>query len=202
MSDLSVPIDVRGRTPYSIDQFVIPNGSSDYIKEILISNGEIRDRVQKLRHEIADDYKDKELFVFGVLQGAAKFMFSLFEDFPYVYNHRLIEAKSYIGTKAGPVSIGKIDANALKGKDVLIVEDIIDRGKTLDELLKKLNNFPKSIEICALLDKPDTRIVDVDVKYTGFVIPDEFVIGFGLDYNNDFRYFPHIAVLKEEVYSK
>jgi len=201
MAGLSKPIDVRGRKPYSVDQFVIPDGSSEYIKEILISNGEIRDRVQKLRCEIAYHYQGKNLFVFGVLQGAAKFMFSLFENFPYVYQHKLIEAKSYIGTRSGPVHIGDINADALSGRDVLIVEDIIDRGKTLDELLSRLNHLPNSIEVCALLDKPDARAVDVSVKYTGFIIPNEFVVGFGLDYNDDFRYFPHIAVLKEKVYS-
>ena len=202
MNIRSNPIDVRGRKPYSIEQFVIPDGSSRYIKEILIPKGEVIDRIEKLRNEIAEDYKDKDLFLLGILQGAAKFLFALLEDFPYVYNHQLIETKSYSGTTGGPVQIGDIKPGMLKDKDVLIVEDIIDRGRTLNWLIQELNNIPRSIEICALLDKPNGREVDVDVKYTGFIIPDEFVVGFGLDYNGDFRYFPHIAVLREEVYAR
>lgn len=198
----SKPIDVRGRTPYSIEQFMIPEGSSIYIKEILIPKGEVIDRIEKLRDEIAEDYKDKDLFLLGILQGAAKFLFALLEDFPYVYNHQLIETKSYDGAAGGPVKVGAINKEMLKDKDVLIVEDIIDRGKTLDSLIKELNNVPRSLEICTLLDKPNRREVDVYVKYTGFIIPDEFVVGFGLDYAGDFRYFPHISVLKEEVYAR
>lgn len=203
MTNLSEPVDVRDRVPYSIEQFVIPEGSSEYIKSILISKGEICDRIEKLRQEVARDYKDKNLFVLGILQGAAKFMFTLFEDFPYVYNHQLIEIKSYVGAKPGPsISVGEINTVSLRGKDVLIVEDIIDTGRTLDKLLKKLGTIPCSVEICALLDKPERREAELDVKYRGFVIPNEFVVGFGLDYNENFRYFPHIAVLKEEVYTK
>ncbi|MBQ3008696.1 MAG: hypoxanthine phosphoribosyltransferase [Oscillospiraceae bacterium] len=174
------------------------------IRDVLITEEEIREIVKELGKKITEDYKDKNLFLITVLKGAVLFLGDLMRAIECPCEIEFMVTSSYgSGTvSSGNVKIVKDIDVPLDDKDVLIVEDILDTGLTLSFLIELLKNRnPKSIEICTLLDKPSRRVAEIEAKYTGREIPDEFVVGYGLDYDEKYRNLPFIGVLKPEVYA-
>ncbi|MTI46498.1 hypoxanthine phosphoribosyltransferase [Sporosalibacterium faouarense] len=175
----------------------------DYIKKILITSEEIESKVKELANGITNDYKDKDLVVIGVLKGAAVFMSDLIKyiDVPLTMDFIAVSSYGRSTESSGVVKMIKDLEESIEGKDVLIVEDIIDTGLTLSYLIENLKSRgPRSVRICTLLDKPERRKVDVKVDYMGFKIPDEFVVGYGIDFAENYRNSPFISVVKEECY--
>lgn len=175
------------------------------VKNTLITEEEIKEIVKELGAKITQDYKGKNLFLITVLKGAVVFLADLMRAIECPCEIEFMVVSSYgRGTKtSGNVKIIKDIDVPLEDKDVLIVEDILDSGLTLSFLMKLLaNRHPRSMEICTLLDKPSRRMAEIEAKYTGRQIPDEFVIGYGLDYDEKYRNLPFIGVLKPEVYTK
>jgi len=176
------------------------------VARILIGDDEIRARIVEMARELDDVYGDDVPLLVGVLNGAITFMTDLMRAMTIPVQVDLMEVSSYGGTAtetSGLVRILKDLSSSIEGKDVLIVEDIIDTGLTLNYLLRYLRGKnPRSLRICALLDKPARRLVEIDIDYRGFTIPDQFVIGYGLDYGEFYRNLPFIGVLKPEVYEQ
>ncbi len=176
----------------------------DIVKEILVTPEEIDAKVKELGKQITEDYSGKNLMLVGILKGAVIFMAELAKniDMPVLMDFMAVSSYGKSSTSTGVVRIIKDLDCSIEGKDILIVEDIIDTGLTLSYLTDNLKKRgAKSVKICTLLDKPDRRKADVPVDYRGFTIPDEFVVGFGLDYAEQYRNLPYVAALKEEVYS-
>jgi hypoxanthine phosphoribosyltransferase len=168
------------------------------IGRILVSEAELRRRVRELGAEISRDYEGRDLLLLGILKGAVFFLSDLMRHIQVPAEVDFMAVASYgAATKSsGIVQILKDLEEPIEGRDVLIVEDIVDSGLTLRHLLSNLGGRnPHSLEVCSLLAKPDARIVDVPVKYTGFEIPNEFVIGYGLDYRQLYRGLPYVATL-------
>ncbi|MGL5973020.1 MAG: hypoxanthine phosphoribosyltransferase [Oscillospiraceae bacterium] len=175
----------------------------DDVLRILLSEEEIKNRVNEIGKQITKDYKDKNLVLVTILKGAAIFLADLMRFIDINCNIDFMVVSSYgSGTKtSGVVKIVKDLEIDITGKDILIIEDILDSGMTLNYITGILSSRnPNSIEVCTLLDKPLKREVTVDVKYKGFTVPDEFVIGYGLDYDEKYRNLPYIGILKPEVY--
>ncbi len=173
------------------------------IESVLLSAEQLKARTKELSDEINKDYKGEEIILITLLKGGVMFSVDLMRMLDMPVEIDFMSASSYGSstTTSGTVTIKKDLDSSIEGKNVLIVEDIIDSGTTLKcivEILKKRN--PKSIEICTILNKPSRRKVDVDVKYIGFEIPDEFVVGYGLDYAQKHRNLPYVGVLKRSVY--
>ncbi len=169
--------------------------------ETLISEQDIQRRIDELGEQISKDYKDKEIIMLCVLKGGVMFMTDLAKRITVPMKMEFMAVSSYGDEykSSGIVKIIKDLDEAIDGKDVLIVEDIIDSGRTLSYLKTLLEGRnPNSIKICTLLDKPERRVVEVDVEYTGFTIPDEFVIGYGLDYQQFYRNIPYVAINRGE----
>lgn len=175
------------------------------VKEVLYSENDLALRVKELAEAIQSDYQDKELLVIGVLKGANIFMGDLIRKINLPIQIDFIAASSY-GTStesSGVVKIVKDLDYSIEGKHVLIVEDIIDSGLTLKYLEENfMSRKPASLEICTLLDKPERRKANISVKYVGYEIPDEFIVGYGIDYAEKYRNLPYVATLKPEVYTK
>lgn len=175
------------------------------IKEILISQEALDARVRELGKEISEKYKGKELLMIGVLKGANVFMSDLMRAVNVPIQIDFIAASSYGSSteSSGVVRIVKDLDYSIEGKHVMIVEDIIDTGLTLKYLYDNFSaRKPASLSIISLLDKPERRKAEIKVDYTGFVIPDEFIVGYGIDYAEKYRNLPFVATLKPEVYSK
>ncbi|WP_099203711.1 hypoxanthine phosphoribosyltransferase [Miniphocaeibacter massiliensis] len=175
-------------------------------KEILVSESEIDARLEELSKEIYEVYKNDEddLVVVGILRGAVIFMAELILrlDLDLHTDYMAVSSYGSSSVSSGVVRILKDLEEDIKGKNILIVEDIIDTGLTLKYLTKNLKERgAKSVRIATLLDKPERRKEDVNVDFIGFEIPDEFVVGYGLDYDQKYRNLPFVASLKEEVYS-
>ncbi len=171
---------------------------SEHIR-VLISEEELDARIQELGRQISKDYEGKQVHMICVLKGGSFFMCDLAKRIMAPVSLDFMSVSSYgSGTKSGGVvKIVKDLDEPIKDKDVLVVEDIVDSGRTLSYLLEMLMaRGPKSLKLCTLLDKPDRRVVDVNVDYTGFQIPDEFVVGFGLDYDQRYRNLPYIGVVE------
>ena len=168
------------------------------VERTLIEEQTLRDRVAELGLEISDDYAGRDLLLVGVLKGAVFFMADLMRHLTIPCEVDFMAISSYGAStdSSGVVRILKdLDIN-IEGRDVLVVEDIIDSGLTLSYLMRTLEaRQPASLEICALLTKPGRREIDVPVRYTGFEIPNEFVIGYGLDYAERYRNLPYVGVL-------
>ena len=173
------------------------------IKEVLFSEDEIRDKVRQMGAKISKDYFGRELILIGVLKGSVIFMSDLLKDISIPCKMDFMAVSSY-GTStetSGVVRILKDLDFEIQGKDVLIVEDIIDSGVTLKYLIKYLSaRKPNSLEIACLLNKPDRRRVEIDVKYLGYDVPDHFLVGYGLDYAEKYRNLPFVGILKDEIY--
>ncbi|MBU5668915.1 hypoxanthine phosphoribosyltransferase [Peptoniphilus sp. MSJ-1] len=172
------------------------------IKRVLFSEEEIQKKVNELGEEITKDYKGKKVFLLGILKGAVPFMADLMRKIDLDLEYDFMDVSSYEGTASrGEVRILKDISTSIDGKNILIVEDIIDTGVTLSYLSKILSSRgAASIEIVTLLSKPERRKVDLPVKYNGFVIEDEFVIGYGMDFNEKYRGLPYIGILDESQY--
>jgi hypoxanthine phosphoribosyltransferase len=166
----------------------------------LVSQEDLERRVRELGAEISRDYEGKELFLVGVLKGAVFFLSDLMRaiDVPCEVDFMAVASYGSSTDSSGVVRILKDLDATIEGKDVLIVEDIIDSGLTLSYLLRTLRaRDPRSLEVCALLTKPERRKVDLPIRYTGFEIPNRFVIGYGLDHAERYRNLPYVAVLQE-----
>jgi hypoxanthine phosphoribosyltransferase len=175
----------------------VPPGT---IGEELVSQSDLDRRVRELGEEISRDYEGKELFLVGVLKGAVFFLSDLMRSLEVPCEVDFMAVASYGSStdSSGVVRILKDLDATIEGKDVLIVEDIIDSGLTLSYLLRTLKaREPRSLEVCALLTKPERREVDLPIRYTGFEIPNKFVIGYGLDHAERYRNLPYVAVLQE-----
>lgn len=173
------------------------------IQKILISEDEIRKRIKELGRRISKDYKGKFPHLICILKGAAIFLSDLIREIDIHMSLDFMGVSSYGSSteSSGILKITKDIDQPIEGRHVLIVEDIVDTGLTLTYLRKLLfSRKPKSLKTCALLNKKARRKVDVPVEYYGFEIPDEFVVGYGLDFNEKYRNLPYISVLKPEVY--
>ena len=165
---------------------------------VLIPEDKVDERIAQLGEQISQDYAGREVHLIGILKGSIFFICELAKRITVPVTMDFMSVSSYgAGTKSsGVVKLIKDLDEPINGKDVLIVEDIIDSGRTLSYLLKNLSSRqPASIRQCTMLDKPERREVDVEVDYQGFRIPDEFVIGYGLDYDQRYRNLPYIGVL-------
>ena len=170
------------------------------IGEALVTQEDLERRVRELGAEISRDYEGKDLFLVGVLKGAVFFLSDLMRaiDVPCEVDFMAVASYGSSTDSSGVVRILKDLDATIEGKDVLIVEDIIDSGLTLSYLLRTLKaREPRSLEVCALLTKPERREVDLPIRYTGFEIPNKFVIGYGLDHAERYRNLPYVAVLQE-----
>jgi len=175
------------------------------IAKILISEDEIKSRVRDMGKQITADYQGSSLIMVGILRGAVLFFGDLAKEIKVPLSMDFMAVSSYgDSTKtSGVVRIIHDLHQNIEGKDVLIVEDIIDTGLTLHYLIENLRSRnPKSIKTCCLLDKPSRRRADVTPDYVGFEVPDEFVVGYGLDYKELYRNLPYIGVLKPHIYTK
>ncbi|MBQ9412516.1 MAG: hypoxanthine phosphoribosyltransferase [Oscillospiraceae bacterium] len=174
------------------------------MEKILFTAGEIQTRVEELGDRLAEDYRGKNPLFLGVLKGCFVFMADLMRCFPQPCSMDFMAVSSYKGgtSTTGAVEITKDLTRDIEGLDVVIVEDILDSGVTLNYLRDYLSfRKPASIRIATLLDKPERRRAPVTADYCGFTVPDEFVVGYGLDYGEKYRNLPYIGVLKHEIYS-
>ena len=172
---------------------------------VLFSEEEIDARIREMGAQISKDYAGKSVHLVGILKGATFFACELAKRITVPVTLDFMSVSSYGDSteSSGVVKINKDLDEPLEGRDVLVVEDIVDTGNTLSYLLDNLQKRGSaSVKLCTLLNKPDRRIKDVDVDYTGFIIPDAFVVGYGLDYAQKYRNLPYIGVLKPEIYAK
>lgn len=174
------------------------------IAEILVPEDEIQAKVAELGRRISEDYQGQELLLIGLLRGAIVFLSDLMRAITIPVRLDFIGISSYrVRTESGAVRLVMDLETDIGGKHVLIVEDIVDTGKTLSYLVENLKaRQPASLRICALLDKPDRRQVPIKVDYVGFEIPDKFVVGYGLDFAEGYRNLPFVGVLKEHLYKE
>ncbi|MBQ7090370.1 MAG: hypoxanthine phosphoribosyltransferase [Clostridia bacterium] len=174
------------------------------IKEVLYSEEQLKARIREIGEQITRDYAGKDLLMVSVLKGSVIVMADLMRaiDLPMQIDFMCVSSYGSGTETKGAVKILKDLDVDIKGRDLLIVEDILDSGVTLSNLIALLKQRePASVEICTLFSKPDRRKVEVETKYCGFVIPDAFIVGYGLDFAEKYRNLPYVGVLKEEVYS-
>ncbi len=167
--------------------------------EVLLTEAQVDERIREIGERISEDYAGKQVHLVCVLKGGSFFMCELAKRITVPVSLDFMSVSSYGGdTKSsGVVRIVKDLDEPLTGRHVLVVEDIVDSGRTLSYLLDMLRDRgPEDVRLCTLLDKPDRRVVDVKVDYTGFQIPDEFVVGYGLDYDQKYRNLPYIGIVK------
>ncbi len=172
------------------------------VAEILVSSEQIEERCKQLGKEISDYYrnKDAQLVVVGLLKGSVPFMADLIKHIDVDLEIDFMDVSSYVGTDSTEVKILKDVENPVTGKEVLIVEDIVDTGKTLQEVVGLFQSKgAKDVRIATLLSKPEGRIIDIKIDYIGFSVPNKFVIGYGLDYNQKYRNLPYVGVIKKEA---
>ena len=173
------------------------------VEEILLSGEEVQARVAELGAQLAADYEGREPVLVSVLKGSIIFLADLVRAMPIPLAIDLMEVSSYGASteSSGQVRILKDLSTSIEGREVIVVEDIIDTGLTLNYLLRYLHDKgPASIRICCLLDKPARRLAPIEIDYRGFTIADRFVIGYGLDYGERYRNLPYIGVLRPSVY--
>ncbi len=176
-----------------------------FIEEVLVPPDVLQARIAELGAEISRDYAGKDLMLLAVLKGSVLFLSDLMRSITVPHSIDFMATSSYGNAleSSGVVRILKDLDASIQGLDVLIVEDIIDTGHTLDYLVRILRaRMPRSLEICTLLNKPSRREVPVPVKYIGFDIPDRFVLGYGLDFSEKYRNLPYVAVLSPEHYPR
>jgi hypoxanthine phosphoribosyltransferase len=173
------------------------------VEEILLDADTIAARVAELGAQLSADYAERNPVLLSVLKGAVVFLADLMRSMDVPSSIDLMEVSSYGASTetSGQVRILKDLSSSIEGRDVVVVEDIIDTGLTLNYLLRYLaERRPASISVCCLLDKPARRLAELDIEYRGFTIPDRFVVGYGLDYDERYRNLPYIGVLKPSVY--
>lgn len=176
------------------------------VEEILVSHDEILKRTRELGQQISEDYskENKTPLLVALLKGSIPFLSELMQNIDLDgLEFDVMDVSSYDGAESiGDIRINKDLSVSLQGVSVLLVEDIVDTGRTLSVVKKMLlNKGASDVKVVALLDKPDRRVVDIDAEYVGFTIKNEFVVGYGLDYNQKYRNLPYIGVLKDEIYS-
>ena len=173
------------------------------VEEVLLSGEQVQARVAELGAQLASDYAGHEPVLVSVLKGSIIFLADLVRAMPIPLSIDLMEVSSYGASteSSGQVRILKDLSTSIAGREVIVVEDIIDTGLTLNYLLRYLHDKgPASIRICCLFDKPARRLAEIEIDYRGFTIPDRFVIGYGLDYGERYRNLPYIGVLRPSVY--
>mgnify|MGYP001037650389 FL=1 len=173
------------------------------IQEVLFSEEQLKNRVQEIAQQITADYQGKEIMLISVLRGSFVFMADLCRaiDLPCTLDFMAVSSYGKGTKSSGQVQITKDLSEDITDRHIIVVEDILDSGNTLSYLLKILENrHPASIRLCTLLDKPERRVKPVEVHYSGFTIPDAFVVGYGLDYAEKYRNLPYIGILKPRVY--
>lgn len=174
------------------------------IKEVLFSEAQLKERIAEIGAQITRDYAGKNLLMVSVLKGSVIVMADLMRviNLPMQIDFMCVSSYGSSTETKGSVKILKDLDVDIKGRDLLIVEDILDSGVTLSNLISMLKQRePASVEICTLFSKPERRKVEVETKYCGFTIPDAFIVGYGLDYAEKYRNLPYVGILKEEVYS-
>ena len=174
------------------------------VQRILLSGEEIDKRVTEIAETITREYVGESVLMVGILRGAVVFFAELVKkiDLDLRFDFMVVSSYGNSTDSSGEVRIVKDLSQPIEGMNVIIVEDIIDTGYTLKNLMKLLRTRnPKSLKICALLDKPSRRKVELEGDYVGFKVPNEFVVGYGLDYNEKYRNLPDICILKPEIYS-
>ncbi|KXT84911.1 hypoxanthine phosphoribosyltransferase [Streptococcus panodentis] len=175
------------------------------IKKVLVSHEEITAAAEKLGQQLTKDYQEKNPIFVGILKGSVPFMAELIKHIDTHIELDFMLVSSYHGGTAssGVINIIKDINQDIAGRDVLFIEDIIDTGQTLKNLRDLFKERKAaSVKIATLLDKPEGRVVEIDADYTCFTIPNEFVVGYGLDYDEKYRNLPYVGILKEEVYTK
>ena len=173
------------------------------IQEVLFSEEQLKNRVREIAQQITADYQGKEIMLISVLRGSFVFMADLCRaiDLPCTLDFMAVSSYGKGTKSSGQVQITKDLSDDISDRHIIVVEDILDSGNTLSYLLKILENrHPASIRLCTLLDKPDRRVKPVEVHYSGFTIPDAFVVGYGLDYAEKYRNLPSTGILKPRVY--
>lgn len=174
------------------------------VKKVLVSQEQITERAKQIGKQISEDYKDKYPILIALLKGSVPFLSELIKYIDIDMEIDFMDVSSYAGTQStGEVKIIKDLDRSIKDCDVIIVEDIIDTGRTLKTVTELLySKGAKSVKIVTLLNKQERRVVDIDADYVAFEIENEFVIGFGLDFNEKYRNLPYVGVLKEEIYKE
>lgn len=174
------------------------------LKKILVTEEEIRQKVGELGRAISEDYRGKQLLVVGILKGSIVFMSDLIRaiDLPLEIDFMEVSSYGHSTKSSGAVRILKDLDVDIEGRDMLVVEDIIDTGLTLNYLMEILRaRKPASLKVCTFLNKPSRRKVKMEADFNGYDIPDEFAVGYGLDYAEKYRNLPYVAVLKPEAYN-
>ncbi|MGB4984483.1 MAG: hypoxanthine phosphoribosyltransferase [Erysipelotrichaceae bacterium] len=175
----------------------------DDIREVLISEEQIRARCMELGAELTQKYSNMNPpILVALLRGSVPFLSELIKHIDLPIEIEFMDVSSYEGTESiGDIHVHKDLSRSIKNESILLVEDIVDTGRTVVEMTKYLvNKGASDVKIVSLLDKPSRRVVNVSADYVGFVVPNEFVVGFGLDYNQKYRNLPYVGVLKEELY--
>ncbi|MBQ7929505.1 MAG: hypoxanthine phosphoribosyltransferase [Clostridia bacterium] len=175
------------------------------IEKVLISEEELQAKIRELGAILAEEYEDKNPIFLGVLKGVILFFSDMIRAIPIKCQMDLIAVSSYGSgtTSSGKITMEKDLSLDIEGRHVVILEDIIDSGNTLSHTIEYLKSKnPASLKICTLLDKPSRRKVELTADYTGFTVPDEFVVGYGLDYAEYYRNLPYVGILKRSVYEK
>lgn len=175
------------------------------IERILLSEEEIAAKVKELGAQISKDYADKNPIIISVLKGSFMFMADLVRAVTVPCTVDFMSVSSYGSgtTSSGEVKIVKDFDESIDGRHIIVVEDILDSGRTLSYLMKNMKaRGAASISLCTFLDKPDRRVVPVEVAYKGFTVPDAFIVGYGLDYDQQYRNLPYVGVLKPSVYGE
>ncbi len=175
------------------------------IEKVLISEEELQAKIRELGTILTEEYKDKNPIFLGILKGVILFFSDMIRAVPIKCQMDLIAVSSYGSgtTSSGKITMEKDLSLDIEGRHVVILEDIIDSGNTLSHTIAYLKSKnPASLKICTLLDKPSRRKVELVADYTGFTVPDEFVVGYGLDYAEHYRNLPYVGILKRSVYEK
>lgn len=177
----------------------------DDIEKVVVTEEEIRRKVEEISRRLAEDYKDKDLTLIGILNGSLVFLSDLIRLLPFPMRLDTVGASTYgdsVSPKAETLLLNKLRTD-IEDRDVLLVDDIIDTGKTLRKVVKDVKSYkPRTLKTCVLLNRPSRRSEKIEPDYCGFVLGDDFVVGYGLDYNNSYRNLPYIAVLKPECYTR
>lgn len=178
----------------------------DVVEKVLVTQEEIMKRCAEMGKQISEDYKNKKEIplVVGLLKGSVPFMAEIIKHIDLEIQMDFMDVSSYEGTESlGNIRIVKDLDCSVNNLSILLVEDIVDTGRTLKEVKRMLmSKGAKEVNVVSLLDKPERRVVDIEAEYVGFTIPNEFVVGYGLDYDQKYRNLPYIGVLKREVYEQ